>query len=410
MKAEILSVGTELLLGHITDTNAPYLAQSLNDLGIDVFWISQVGDNRGRLVDQLRRAWRRSELIVCTGGIGPTDDDLTREGISDLVGERMEVQPELAEELRGFFARRGVAMPERNIKQATKIPSCTILHNPIGTAPGWLVEKEGHIIVAMPGVPVEMKRMWENEVLPKLRERQGGAIILTRTLKVVGVGESAVEDMIRHLIPSLNPTLATYAKADGVHIRVTSKAQTREEAQRLLDEMEPRVREVMGVNIYGVNNETLEGVVGKLLLERGYSLATMESCTGGLLSDTITNVPGASHYFRGGCVAYSNELKIALGVDPMVIEQYGAVSAETAVEMAKAARARTGADVALATTGVAGPDGLEGKKPGTLHIGLDCCGQTKAVNAVAGAPREVFKRRATLYSLNLLRRFLIEGK
>jgi nicotinamide-nucleotide amidase len=407
MKAELVSVGTELLLGEITDTNSAYLARSLQETGIDLYWMSTVGDNMGRLLDVLNRAWSRSDLIICTGGVGPTDDDMTREGIAALFGEEMVVQEELAEHLRQFFRRRGYEMPPRNIKQATLIKSAKGLSNPIGTAPGWWAEKDGHIVICMPGVPSEMYRMWENEALPELRRRQGVSALLTRTLKVVGVGESAAEDMIRHLISSPNPTVATYAKSDGVHIRVAAKSDDPAEAQRMVAEMEGKVREVLGSNIYGVDNETLESIVGQMLKHRGMTLATMESCTGGELANLITNIQGSSDFFVGGFVAYSPKVKIALGVDPQIIEQHGVVSAETAIAMATAARERTGADVGLSTTGVAGPDAVDGVPRGTMYLGMDLRGQTQALQQVATVARPLFKARGSAYALNLLRKALI---
>src|SRR3989454_9516863 len=231
MRAEILSCGTELLLGHITDTNATYLAQSLASLGIDLYFVSQVGDNQGRIVETLRRAWERSDLIIMTGGLGPTEDDLTRESISALLGETMRVDPTLEAELRGMFAARHSIMPERNVKQATLIPSAQAIPNPLGTAPGWWVEKDGHIIVAMPGVPREMYRMWEQEAIPRLSPYTGG-LIFTRILRVSGLGESMVEERLDSLIHSNNPTIATYAKPDAVDVRITAKAGTREEAEQ----------------------------------------------------------------------------------------------------------------------------------------------------------------------------------
>ena len=229
MRAEIISCGTELLLGHITDTNATYLAQSLASLGIDLYFVSQVGDNQGRIVETLRRAWERSDLVVITGGLGPTEDDLARESISTMLGETMQVDPELEAELRAMFAARNSVMPERNIKQATLIPSAQVLPNPRGTAPGWWVEKDGHIIVAMPGVPREMYHMWENEVIPRLTPFTGG-LIFTRILRVWGLGESAVEERLGSVIHSNNPTVATYAKSDAIDVRITAKAETREHA------------------------------------------------------------------------------------------------------------------------------------------------------------------------------------
>src|SRR6266567_1290445 len=308
MRAEILSCGTELLLGHITDTNATYLAQSLASLGIDLYFVSQVGDNQGRIVETLRRAWERSDLVIITGGLGPTEDDLARESISAMLGETMRVDPMLEAELRGMFATRNSIMPERNIKQATLIPSAQALANPLGTAPGWWVEKDGRIIVAMPGVPREMYRMWEQEVIPRLVPYTGG-LIFTRLLRVWGLGESAVEERLDSVIHSDNPTVATYAKSDAIDVRITAKAETREQAEQQVAAMERRVREILRHHIFGIDKDTLQSVVGKYLTERGQTLAVMETLTGGLLSSRITDVPGSSNYFAGGLVTYSTELK-----------------------------------------------------------------------------------------------------
>src|SRR5947199_2318349 len=267
MRAEIISCGTELLLGHITDTNATYLAQSLASLGIDLYFVSQVGDNQGRIVETLKRAWERSDLVIITGGLGPTEDDLARESISAMLGETMQVDPVLEAELRAMFAARNSAMPERNIKQATLIPSAQALPNPRGTAPGWWVEKDGHIFVAMPGVPREMYYMWEQEAIPRLRPYTGG-LIFTRILRVSGLGESAVEERLDGLIHSTNPTIATYAKSDAIDVRITAKAATREEAERQVAEMEVKVRRILGHHIFGTDKVTLQSVVGELLLAR----------------------------------------------------------------------------------------------------------------------------------------------
>src|SRR5215472_12718764 len=367
MRAEILSCGTELLLGHITDTNATYLAQSLPALGIDLYFVSQVGDNQGRIVETLRRAWERSDLVIMTGGLGPTEDDLARESISALLGETMRVDPVLEAELRSMFARRNAVMPERNIKQATLIPSAQALANPLGTAPGWWVEKHEHMIVAMPGVPREMYRMWEREVIPRLGLYTGG-LIYTRLLRVWGLGESAVEERLDSVIHSDNPTLATYAKSDAIDVRITAKAETHELAEQLVAEMEARVRQILRHHIFGVDKDTLQSVVGKYLTERRQTLAVMESLTGGLLSSTITDVPGSSNYFIGGLVTNSTELEAQMGVPPEVLEQYGAISEETARAMTHAVRERLGADFGLGITGVAGPEKQEGKAAGTVHI------------------------------------------
>jgi len=407
MKAELFSVGTELLLGHITDTNAPYLAQQLSILGIDLYYISQVGDNLGRLTESLRRARQRSDLIVITGGLGPTEDDLTREAISALLDEQMVVQPELERDLRQFFASRGYEMPERNVKQATLIASARAIPNPIGTAPGWYVERDGRIIVAMPGVPVEMKRMWENEVAPRLRERQGSGIIFSRALKIIGMGESAVEEKVAALTSSTNPTIATYAKQDGIHLRVTAKAPEEQTAERLVAEMEAKVRAIVGTFIYGVDDETLQDSIGSLFVAQGLSIAVMESVTGGLLASTITDAAGSSAYFKGGVVAYTRETKIANGVDPTLIEAHGTVSREVAQAMATAIRQRLSADVGMATTGVAGPAEIEGKPAGTVHIAIDNRGRCYAQTASIASVRAEVKRRAVISALNLVRRSLL---
>jgi competence/damage-inducible protein CinA-like protein len=403
MRAEVLSCGTELLLGHITDTNATYLAQSLAALGIDLYFVSQVGDNLGRIVDTLRRAWERSDLIIMTGGLGPTEDDLARESISALLGETMQVDPHLEAELRGMFAARRATMPERNLKQATLIPSAQALPNPRGTAPGWMVEKDGRIIVAMPGVPREMYHMWEHEVVPRLSRYTGG-LIFTRILRVWGLGESAVEEQLDALLHNTNPTIATYAKSDAVDVRITAKAETHEQARQLVAEMEAQARQILGHHIFGVDKETLQSVVARHLSERNKRLAVMESLTGGLLSSTTTDHPGSSEHFVGGVVSYSPDLHVQMGVPRETIERYGVVSEETARAMARAIREQFHADYGLGITGVAGPEKQEDKPVGTVYIAID--GPEGVVTGMGPgwrASREDNKRLATLAALNLLR-------
>ncbi|MBE3558828.1 MAG: competence/damage-inducible protein A [Ktedonobacteraceae bacterium] len=406
MRAEILSCGTELLLGHISDTNATYLARSLAALGIDLYYVSQVGDNLERIVETLRRAWQRSELIIMTGGLGPTEDDLAREAISTLLGETMVIDAELEATLRSRFAHAGIPMAERNLKQATLIPSARSLPNPVGTAPGWWVEKEGHIIVAMPGVPREMYRMWEEQAVPRL-EAYAGGLIFTRILRVSGLGESTVEEYLGALTRNTNPTIATYAKADAVDVRITAKASSREEAERLVSQMEQQVRQVLGDAIFGVDKETLAERVGVLLRERGQTLAVMESLTGGLLASTITDVSGSSTYFTGGFVTYSAAMKAQMGVPQEILEQHGAVSEETARAMAHAIRQALGTDFGIGITGVAGPDTQEGKPVGTVYMAVEGpAGVVAQEGASWRASRSDNKRLAVLAALNLLRRYL----
>src|ERR671933_2523701 len=265
MRAEILSVGTELLLGQIVDTNANFLAQQLPALGLDLFYVSQIGDNLQRLAEAFRRGLERSDVIISSGGLGPTEDDLTREAIAEVMGEKLEIQPHLEQELRAFFARRGRTMPERNVKQATTIPSGTYLPNPIGTAPGWWVQHDGKVIVSMPGVPHEMHKMWEEQAQPRLARLITGGVIVSRLLKLVGIGESHAEEAVGDLTRSTNPTLATYAKSDGIHLRMTAKAPTRDQAEALLDAFEPDVRARVADHVYGRENDSFPAVVGALL-------------------------------------------------------------------------------------------------------------------------------------------------
>ena len=406
MKAEIISVGTELLLGEITDTNASFLSSQLPLLGIDLYWISQVGDNQARLVEVLRRAWQRSDLTLITGGLGPTEDDLTREAIAEMLGEKLRIEPALKRELEEFFTRLGREMSPSNVKQASLIPSAQAIHNMQGTAPGWWVERDGHVLVAMPGPPGELHSMWHKEILPRIRQRVSGAIILSKTIKTFGLGESAVGELVSPLLSSANPTLAVYAKADGIHLRVTAKARSREQAESMITQYEASVRSVLGEYIWGTDSDTLESVVGSLLTEKRLSLAVMESCTGGLLAATITNTPGASTYFKGGLVAYSNEAKIAYGVDAQLIYEYGAISAEIAQAMAEAARLHLETDIGIGITGVAGPDEIEGKPAGTVYIGIDDGKNKQVIKGNYPGDRTRIRRRATTAALFELMKML----
>jgi nicotinamide-nucleotide amidase len=406
MRAEILSIGTELLLGQIVDTNANFLAQQLPALGLDLYYVSQIGDNLQRLADAFERSLERSDVIITSGGLGPTEDDLTREAIAQVMGEQAEIQPHLEEELRAFFVRRGRTMPQRNVKQATTIPSGTYLPNPVGTAPGWWVERDGKVIVSMPGVPHEMHKMWEEQALPRLAKLITGGVIVSRTLKLVGIGESHAEEALGDLTHSPNPTLATYAKSDGIHLRLTAKAAARAEAERQLDEFEPKVRDRVSEWVYGGESDSFPAVVGALLRRRGLKLAVAESATGGQLASLITEAPGASDYFVAGYVAYSAEAKQALGVSPEILARYGTVAQATTQALAAAARQASGADVAVATTGNAGPDAAEDKPVGLLHMVVDIQGRQVCQETRYSTTRTEYKRRGALEALHLLWREL----
>lgn len=410
MKAEIIAVGTEILLGEIVDTNSRYIASRLPALGIDVYFTATVGDNLPRIVEALRLSLARADVVITTGGLGPTEDDLTREAIAAVLNEELRVDADEERRLREFFARRGATMPERNVKQAAIIPSGRFLPNPRGTAPGWWVEKDGKIIVALPGPPVEMTRMWDIEVEPALRRRSGGGVLVTRTLKTAGLGEGHVDEIISPLLKSANPSIGVYARPDGVHIRIGAKASGEEEAWQLIRPVEAELRRLLGTFVWGADDDSFEGVVGDLLRQRSLTLGVMESCTGGLLSDLITNVPGSSRYFRGGLVAYQTELKIRWGVRPEVIAEHGVISAECATEMARAARETLGADVGVGITGVAGPDPQEDKPVGTVHVAVDApFAPLQTVSYTFAQSREAIKRRAATTALTLLRRILVES-
>ncbi|MBI4200766.1 MAG: competence/damage-inducible protein A [Chloroflexi bacterium] len=370
MDAEIIASGTELLMGETQDTNSSYLASKLPALGIEVRLVTLVGDEQERYTEALKRSWLRNPFTFTIGGLGPTVDDVSREAIAKVLGEEVYVDAQQLEVLKALFKSRGTVMPPRNIKQAWLIPSAVAVPNRMGTAPGWWAEKNGNVIVALPGPPRELQDMWEREIVPRLQQRVRGSVVLTRTLKTIGIGEATVDEMAAPVLGVENPYVGTYAKPDGIHLRIIARGATQEEARSLIQPVEVQLRRIFQDSIWGSDEETAQQIVGAILRRRGLTLSTMESCTGGMLADTITEVPGSSHYFKGGIVAYTNELKIAFGVPSELIERHGAVSAQVAEAMAEAVRLRLGAHFGVGITGVAGPEELEGKPPGTVYIGI----------------------------------------
>jgi nicotinamide-nucleotide amidase len=399
LRADIISIGTEILMGELVDTNAPYLAAQLPPMGIELQRITQVSDNIDMLAEVLQQASQRSDLVLTTGGLGPTDDDLTREAIAQLVGETMYLDPQSLTHLQETFRQRGVTMPNVNLKQANLIPSGRSILNARGTAPGWWVEKDGKIIVAMPGPPGEMHPMWETEVQSQLSLHAPGTVILTRSFKTHGLGESALNELIAHLFHRSDVNLGMYAEAQGVQVRARVMAQNNEEAQKLLLPVEAELRHLLGDYIWGVDDQVMEEQVGKEMARQKLTLAIMESCTGGLLAHTITQVPGSSHYFKGGLVAYTNEMKISWGVDPALIRDYGAVSPQVAQDMARSAMERMGTDIGIGITGVAGPEEMEGNPVGTVHIGLAHAGGIVHFSRRYPSQRVLVKQRATMQAL-----------
>ncbi len=335
MKAEIITSGTELLLGEITDVNTPYIAGELAALGIDLYYTSAVGDNFERFSGLLRQAWERSDLIIITGGLGPTQGDITRNVIAGLLGETLTVDPGLKEEITAFFAGRGIEMPENNFRQAMLIPSAVALRNASGTAPGWWLEKDGKTIVTLPGPPGEMQEMWQTQVLKRLKS-SSDAIILSRTLKAWGLSEAKVDQLVSPYLSEANPTLALYARQDGINLRITAKAATEAAAHEMVLTREREIREIMGQYIWGVDNQTMEGEIGRLLNAAKQTLAVRESFTGGLLAYSLAGAPGCQSYFRGGVV-------IPTGVDDC--------STAAAEEKAKEVRDRFKTDIGMAVEG-----------------------------------------------------------
>jgi nicotinamide-nucleotide amidase len=413
MRAEVLSIGTEIMFGEITDTNAAFIAGQLPQYGVDLLYVSQTGDNPTRMRELFDRAWGRSDYIFVTGGLGPTEDDITREMIGEMLGETLAVDPEQERVLRARMEANGRRMPERNIKQAMLIPSARALPNPRGTAPGWWVERDGKVIIVMPGPPAEMNRMWEHEVAPEL-ERRSDSILVSRTLKTTGLGESTVDEMLSPLLKGTNPSIGIYHRGDGVHARIAAKAPTREEAWHLIHPVEEQARAILGANIWGIDDESLPAAVGNMLREQGLTIALMESATGGAIASAITDIDGSSDYFKGSLVTYATEAKIANGVPAEIPAMHGVISRETAEAMAAAARTRLGASLGLGITGIAGGNEVEGQPPGTMHIALTDGEHTEYSLTRYYQGREAAKKRAVLNALTLVRNFLMaratEGK
>jgi len=409
MGAEVFSVGTELLLGQIVDTNASFLAQRLSQLGIDCFHKTTVGDNRGRLVAALRTSLERSDLIITTGGLGPTEDDVTAAALAEALGVDLFLDESSAETIRRTLRARKIPFLPSHLKQAWLPRGGRALPNPVGTAPGIILEKEGKTIICLPGPPAEMKPMFEESVVPFLRSLPGRTgSIKSRLLRFMGIGESALEERLRDLIRAQsNPTLAPLASHGEVKLRITAKAADETQAQALIAPVEAEVRRRLEEFLVGADEEVLEATVGRLLREKGLSLAVAESCTGGLISHRLTNIPGASDFLLGGLVCYGNAAKIALlGVKEKTLAAHGAVSEPVALEMAQGAKKAFGAQVGISATGIAGPTGATPAKPvGLVYIACSWQGQVCEEHRFRGE-RELIKHQAAGAALNLLRKAL----
>ncbi len=411
MRAEIISVGTELLLGQIVDTDAAYISRLLPEFGIDLHYRVTVGDNEGRLTEALKLALSRSDIVFTIGGLGPTEDDLTKETVARVVGDEMVLDQESAEHLRSFFASRGIQMPETNLKQAMVPVRGRKLENPLGTAPGAVFEAEDNkVVIVLPGPPGEFVPMVNERVAPYLRELVGqkSGLIKSRVLRIAGLGESSVEDRVKHLLRSSNPTVAPLASVGEVHLRITAKAASAEEAERMLDEMDGKIVAELGSAVFGRDEQTLEQVVVQSLIERKLTLSLAESCTGGLIASRITDVSGSSAALLAGVVSYSNEAKQSiLGVPEQLLVEYGAVSEQVARAMAEGVRKITGSDIGISVTGIAGPTGGTPEKPvGLVYMALSSEKGTTAYRHRFMGSRKDIKWRSSQTALDMLRQSL----
>lgn len=391
MRAHILSIGDELLGGFISDTNSTYLEQQLALLNIEVIMVTHVGDNRDRIADVIARALEDASLVICTGGVGPTEDDLTREAIAQVIGEEPAVDPALLELIRGFFASRGLEMPERNAKQAWTIPSGESLPNPVGTAPGWLVRVGGKVIVAMPGVPREMIRMWTEQALPRIAGESSERVIRSTTIKTIGIGESLAEQVMHDLIVRADPIVATYAKDDGVHVRVTATARTPPEAETLRDATAADVRRRLRRFVYAEDDTSLACLIGRLLAERGLTLGVVEQGTSGRIGALLLDTSATAGAVLGA---------LALPTTPDA-------PAPSPSRLADQARDQFGAALGLGAT-VETRQGEDGSSASTVSIALSGA-HAQEESAPFRMPLAETQRRAALTAADLLRRALMAG-
>ena len=407
--AELIAVGTELLLGNIANTDAQMISQGLSELGINVFYHTVVGDNPERVRQAVDIARKRADIIITTGGLGPTCDDLTKVALASAFGKELYFDESSAQRIRDRFAAMERPITDNNYQQAMLPVGCTVLDNDWGTAPGVAFESGGVRVIMLPGPPRECEMMFRYRAVPYLKNLSDG-VIVSRTVKTFGIGESAAEAKLRDLMNSLqNPTLAPYAKPSGTELRITAHARTEAEANALIDPVELQVKDILGDVVIGVNVDSVEEVCLALLKEKGLTLGTAESCTGGLIAKYMTDLPGSSAVFRGGIVSYTDGVKAGLlGVPQKMLDEYGAVSPQVAEAMARGARAALGCDIAVSATGIAGPDSDDRGNPvGLVYLGLayeDKC-YVKEFHA-GNVARERVRRQSAQTALDLVRRYL----
>ena len=414
MNAEIVSIGTELLLGHTVNTNAAYLSKELAKVGVNVYYHTVVGDNRKRLLGALRQAIKRSEIVITTGGLGPTVDDITVEALASISKRKLVFKPQILRRIKLKFRKRGLAFPETNRRQAYIPEGATVMRNPSGTAPGLILKMaKNRFLIALPGVPGEMKDITQTALIPFLKRKiRVKAIIASKTLKTVGLPESVVNEKVADLL-KLGPevTMGIYPHPGQVDLRITARAGDKSTANKLIGKVEKEIRQRLGNIIYGKDGDTLEAVVGKLLKQQNKKLAVAESCTGGLITHRITNVPGSSAYFLLGITAYSNRIKSALvGINSQIIKRHGAVSRKVALLLAEDARRIAKSSVALGITGIAGPAGGTKSKPvGTVYIALSADNSQQVKKHSFLGNRQAIKQKTSQAALDMMRRYLIKN-
>jgi nicotinamide-nucleotide amidase len=405
MNAEILAVGTELLMGQISNTNAQYISNRLPDVGIGVYYHSVVGDNPNRLKECLTYSLKRSDIVIMTGGLGPTQDDLTKETVAELLGKKLVLHEESLKKIEEFFFKLNRPMAKSNAKQAYLPEGSKIIKNSNGTAPGCIIETDSKVIIMLPGPPSEMKPMFEETVIPYFAELLPYKLV-SKYLRIFGIGESSMEEKIIDLIENqTNPTIAPYAKEGEVTLRITAKCGKGEDAEVLLNPVIEEIKLRLGNTVYSIKDEPLEVVTGRLLIDSKTTIAIAESCTGGIISGKLTNVPGISKVFNRGIVSYSNESKIEnLKVSKDTLEKYGAVSMETAIEMANGVRKAAKTDLGFSVTGIAGPDGGTEEKPvGLVYIALAGKEGVECKKLQLWGNRDRIRNVAALHAFDMIR-------
>src|SRR5919199_1163886 len=410
LTAEIIAIGSELLTPTRSDTNSLWLTDQLNQIGIEVKLKTVVGDDDARLEEAIKDALRRSRVLITTGGLGPTEDDITRKIAARAMGRRLQLDEKVLAHIRAMFMRWGRAMPEINARQAMIIEGAEVLDNPNGSAPGMYVEHEGRSVVLLPGPPRELKPMFESQVKARLAAKAGDVRVVRRVLRVSGLGESAVDEKIAPVYRQYaNPQTTILFNRSEIEIHLTAQGKTEQEAELLLDGLAGQIEERLGDAIFAFRGETMEEIVGLRLAVNGFTLAVAESCTGGLVAERITEVPGSSVYFREGVITYSNDAKVrSLGVDSELILKHGAVSSEVAEAMAEGVRQRADTDFGLSATGIAGPNGGTEEKPvGLVYIALSDDAHTEHRKLMLPGDRHLIRWRASQAALDLLRRRLI---